>query len=71
MNFSNINKYTWILSNRNLKSIIDYIIIRESNNIKINDMRMFRGTGYHSNHYLLRIFLLYKHSARNSEKEEI
>jgi uncharacterized protein YlxW (UPF0749 family) len=41
---------TQIQPNRNLKSIIDYIITRQSNNIKINDVRMLRGTMCQLNH---------------------
>jgi len=40
-----------VQSNRNLKSIINYIIIKKSNNIEINDVRSLRGT-YHSEHNL-------------------
>jgi len=32
-----IYKYIWIQLNWNLKSIIDYIITRQNNNIKINN----------------------------------
>jgi len=66
-----IHKYTWIQSNRNPKSIIDYIIARQSNYIRINDVRVLRGTGCHSDHYLLRskIFLSYRHNIWDSEEE--
>jgi hypothetical protein len=46
-----IHKYTWTQSkfenNNN-------IIIRESNNIKINDVRVFKEAGSHSDYYLLK-----------------
>jgi len=42
----------WIQLNRNLKSMMNYIIIKQSNNTKINEVKVLRGTGYHLNHYL-------------------
>jgi len=37
-----IHKYMWVQPN--LKSIIDYIITRQSNNITINDVKVLRET---------------------------
>jgi len=76
LKYKQIHKYTWVQSNWNLK--IDYIdyIIKQNNNIKINDVRVLRETGCHINHYLLRfkIFLSYRYRTRrdsnNKEEEE-
>jgi hypothetical protein len=65
---SNINKFINIQSNQNLKSIIDYIIIRKNNDVKINDMR---GIECYTDYYLFRskIFLPYRYNARINEEE--
>lgn len=48
-----IHRYTWTQETRELKSIIDYIIIRRRSTIKIRDVRVQRGAECGSDHRLL------------------
>lgn len=49
-----IHKYTWIQNTRNLKSIIDYVIVRQGTTLKINDVRVYRGALCDSDHYVVK-----------------
>lgn len=49
-----IHKYTWVQHTRNLKSIIDYLIIKQESRLKIQDVRAQRGPNCGSDHYLLK-----------------
>lgn len=53
-----IHKYKWTQSTRNLKSIIDYTIVRQSTKMKIHDVRVHRGATCGSDHYLLKTKIL-------------
>lgn len=48
-----IHKYTWEQHTRGLRSIIDYIVIKQNSAIKIFDVRVKRGADCRSGHYLL------------------
>lgn len=48
-----IHKYTWYQQTRGLKSIIDYLIVRQNSQIKIQDVRVKRGAECGSDHRLL------------------
>ncbi|XP_072377771.1 uncharacterized protein [Diabrotica undecimpunctata] len=50
-----IHKYTWIQQTRNLKSIIDYSIVRQRTKIKIQDVRVARGPSCGTDHHLLKV----------------
>lgn len=39
----NIHKYTWTQSMRQLKSIIDYVIMRQTAQLQVQDVRALRG----------------------------
>ncbi|XP_067206921.1 uncharacterized protein [Linepithema humile] len=49
-----------------------YRVHGQSSNIKINDVRVLKGTGSHSDHYLLRseIFLPYRHKTHSAKERE-
>ena len=49
-----IHKHTWTQPTRGLQSIIDYIIGKQTNSIKVEDVRVQRGASCGSNHYLVR-----------------
>lgn len=49
-----IHKYTWEQPTRQLKSIIDYLIIKQRSDLKLEDIRVKRGATCGSDHYLLR-----------------
>lgn len=48
-----IHKYTWHQETRQLKSIIDYVIIRQKTTLKVHDTRVFRKIECGSDHYYL------------------
>lgn len=50
-----IHKYTWQQDTRNMRTIIDYIIIRQRPTCTINDNRVHRGADCGSDHFLLRM----------------
>lgn len=49
-----IHKYTWNQPTKKLKSVIDYIILRQNTSIKVYDVRVYRGAECGSDHFLLR-----------------
>ncbi|XP_030764048.1 craniofacial development protein 2-like [Sitophilus oryzae] len=57
-----IHKFTWRQETRHLKSIIDYLIVKQKTNLKINDVRACRGPECGSDHYLVKgeIRMLYE-----------
>lgn len=57
-----IHQYTWIQPTRNLKSIIDYIILRQKTKLWVKDVRVLRGPECGSDHHLLvsRVFFPFK-----------
>ncbi|XP_030749716.1 craniofacial development protein 2-like [Sitophilus oryzae] len=48
-----IHKYTWHEETRQLKSIIDYIIVKQRSFIKVQDTRVYRGIECGSDHFFL------------------
>ncbi|XP_030758033.1 craniofacial development protein 2-like [Sitophilus oryzae] len=48
-----IHKYTWTQPTRNLKSLIDYIIVRQNTQMKISDVRVMRGPECGTDHFLV------------------
>jgi len=48
-----IHKYTWTQNMRGLKLIIDYILIRQKTDLKVQDVRVHRGPTGGSDHYWL------------------
>lgn len=49
-----IHKYTWEQQTRQIKSIIDYLIMKQRTTIQVHDVRVQRGANCGSDHYLLR-----------------
>ena len=49
-----IHMYTWTQNFRQLKSIIDYVIIKQKTKMKVQDVRVYRGATCGSDHYLLK-----------------
>jgi len=49
-----IHKYMWEQHTRNLKSIIDYIIVKQKSKFQIHDVRVQRGINCVSDHYVVR-----------------
>ena len=48
-----IHKYTWVCPGRELKSIIDYFLVRKDNRRRIKDVKVVRGAEIGSDHYLV------------------
>jgi len=49
-----IHKYTWTQNTRRLKSIIDYLIIKQKSRLLVTDVRVYRGATCGSDHHLLK-----------------
>lgn len=49
-----IHKYTWVQPSRNLKSIIDYVISKQTTRLKFYDVRALRGIECGTDHYVVR-----------------
>ena len=64
------HKYTWTQKTRNLRSIIDYAIIRQKTRLKVQDIRVYRGASCGSDHYLLKSKILFHSSKRNHNDKE-
>ncbi|XP_030760565.1 uncharacterized protein LOC115885717 [Sitophilus oryzae] len=61
----NIHKYTWHQETRQLTSIIDYIMVKQNTEWKIEDVRAHRGVECGSDHYLVKSKMRIKYK-RNS-----
>nr|XP_018896775.1 PREDICTED: uncharacterized protein LOC109030332 [Bemisia tabaci] len=48
-----IHKYTWVQPTRGLRSIIDYVIVRQKSKMKVQHVRVCRGLSCGSDHYFL------------------
>lgn len=62
----NIHKYTWIQTTKGLKSIIDYIIVKQASSIKWYDVRVQRGAVCGSDHFLLKGSVCIKYKKRGN-----
>lgn len=63
----NIHKYTWIQKTKNLKSVIDYVIIKQNTCIKPYDVKVWRGAECGSDHFLVKAPMKIKHRANPQE----
>jgi exonuclease III len=66
-----IHRYTWTQTTRQLKSIIDYINIKQNTHVKPQDVRVYRGAECGSDHYLviMKIYLPYRKRRNGGELE--
>lgn len=57
-----IHRYTWEQTTRSLKTIIDYVIVKQVSNLKILDVKVMRGPECGSDHHLLlaKIYFTYR-----------
>ena len=67
-----IHKYTWEQHTRNLKSITDYIIVKQKSKYQIHDVRVQRDINCGSDHYVVRakVYLPIRGRASNKDKNE-
>lgn len=65
-----IHKFTWTQHSRNLKSIIDYLIVRQNTKLKIQDVRVYRGATCGSDHHLVKAKILSYQSVKRVNNEE-
>jgi len=65
-----IHKYTWCQPTRKLRSIIDYIIIKEKTRLKMTDVRVYRGAECGTDHFLLKSKVLFKYHLQQTTKKE-
>jgi exonuclease III len=49
-----IHTFTWTQNTRNLKSIIDYVIVRQDSQMKTTNVRVHRGPCCGTDHYLVK-----------------
>jgi hypothetical protein len=49
-----IYKFTWTKKTRNLKSMIDYVIVRQDSQVKTTNVRVHRGPCCGTDHYLVK-----------------
>ena len=68
-----IHQYTWHQDTQELRSVIDYIIARQTSGLKFQDVRVFRGMTVGSDYYLVnaKILFLYGKNNANELKENI
>lgn len=64
-----IHKYTWHQSTRQLRSIIDYIIVKQKTSLKISDTRVYRGAECGSDHFLLKAIVYFSRIDTNNQTE--
>lgn len=54
-----IHKYTWTQHTKKLRSIIDYILIRQKTKLIAEDVRAYRGPTCGSDHYLIKAKIIF------------
>jgi len=59
----------WEQYTRNLKSIIDYIIVKPKSKFQIHDVRAHRGINCGSDHYLVRVKMYLPIQGRTSNTD--
>ncbi|KAK4883306.1 hypothetical protein RN001_006625 [Aquatica leii] len=67
-----IHKYTWYQHTRDIKSIIDYFVIKQKTRLKVLDVRVKRRYDCGLDHHLLTstVYLPYRRSNNNREENE-
>jgi len=67
----NVHRYTWTQTTRQLKSIIDYVIIKQHTHFHPQDVRVYRGAECGLDHYLIiaKIYLPYRKMRNKGESE--
>lgn len=65
-----INKYTWIQKTKNLRSILDYIAIKQNSVIRPKDVKVWRGAECGSDHLLVKSVMDIKYSKEKSKKDD-
>jgi len=65
-----IHQYTWHQDTQELRSIIDYIIARQTSGLKFQDVRVFRGMTVGSNHYLVNAKILFSYGKNNANESK-
>ncbi|XP_044760408.1 craniofacial development protein 2-like [Coccinella septempunctata] len=60
-----IHKYTWERPTLNQRSIIDYFIIKQKSQMKVNDCRVKRGPNCGSDHYMLEMRVVWPFTGKN------
>ncbi|XP_044745745.1 uncharacterized protein LOC123307480 [Coccinella septempunctata] len=66
-----IHKYTWRQQTRGLRSIIDYVIVKQNIRWKVRDVRAYRGADCGSDHYLIKaqVFIPFKNDREQNEAQ--
>ena len=67
-----IHKYTWEQHTRKLKSIIDYIIVKQKSKFQIHDVRVQRGINCGPDHFVVRtkMYLPIRGRTSNTDKRD-
>ncbi|XP_039274981.1 uncharacterized protein LOC120349093 [Nilaparvata lugens] len=65
-----IHKYTWTQNTRNLKSIIDYVVIKQDSAITPYDVKVWRGAECGSDHRLVKAPVNIKYNKRQRLQEQ-
>lgn len=65
-----IHKYTWEQKTRNLRSIIDYMIVQQNTSLKIHDVRVLRSATCGSDHNLLKARILLLPKSNREQRQE-
>jgi len=71
-NHKNIHKYTWSQHTKNLKTIIDYVITKQDLELKIQNVRAYRGPNCGTDHKLLvaKILFPYMYTKTNTKRRK-
>jgi hypothetical protein len=64
------HQYTWHQDTQELRSIIDYIIARQTSGLKFQDVRVLRGMTAGSNHYLVNAKILFSYGKNNANESK-
>jgi len=61
-----IHQYTWHPDSQELRSIIYFIIARQTSGLKFQDIRVFRGMTVGSDHYIVNAIILFLYGKNNA-----
>ncbi|XP_056647320.1 craniofacial development protein 2-like [Diorhabda sublineata] len=66
-----IHTYTWTQITRNLRSIIDYLIMKQKTKIKVHNVRVYRSAECGSDHHLIKAKLIMPIIKDNKQKNQL
>ena len=66
-----IHKYTWVCPGRELKSLIDYFLVRRETKARVHDVKAVRGAEIGSDHHMVLMKLSKKSKCKGEGRDRL